>query len=503
MLKTLLIEQLFSCFLVANAQSARSTLFEHGTVIAFNEELQTNEVLYNTSILVRGDTIEAIFSSSEADSFQILPGTDRVSAEKMIISPGFIDTHRHSWQTTYRTIASNISLAEYFVRYSPSSNVLSFFTPDDMYLSNLVGLYEALNAGVTSLLDHSHGISSRDIATASLNAYFDSGARVFFGYGLDSSGSFPLLDRMANYRELSRDQRLLEGLVKMGVAFDSFSDLNDTDLQELVNFVKNENISVLTSHWLDGAWNIRHNPSLFRQLGLLNQSFPIVLSHGSFISPTEYGLLKEYNVYVSITPESEMHFGHTNYESDLIMDQAALGVDTHATYSGDMVTQARLWLQSVRLRSYRNLLDHWKIPRYSPMSVNQAFHLATRAGAQALRRPDLGVLQVGAKADIVVFDGASINMVGWRDPIAAIILHSNVGDVVHVMVGGKLVKRDGILVAENLANITESFARSAERIQSQAINMEYELQGRFSFNPALPFGIPDRVDAVRGNGTGY
>ncbi|SPO06591.1 uncharacterized protein DNG_09281 [Cephalotrichum gorgonifer] len=53
------------------------------------------------------------------------------------------------------------------------------------------------------------------------------------------------------------------------------------------------------------------------------------------------------------------------------------------------------------------------------MSVNQAFLLATRSGAQALRRPDLGVLKVGATADIVVFDGTATNLIGWRDPVAA------------------------------------------------------------------------------------
>lgn len=49
-------------------------------------------------------------------------------------------------------------------------------------------------------------------------------------------------------------------------------------------------------------------------------------------------LCGKYNHYISITPESEMHFAHTDYESDLIMDQAALGVDTHATFSGDVIT---------------------------------------------------------------------------------------------------------------------------------------------------------------------
>lgn len=267
---------------------------------------------------------------------------------------------------------------------------------------------------------------------------------------------------------------------------------------------RNDNVSVLTSHWLDGIWNTAHRPSLFEELGLINQSFPIVLSHATFIQQTEYELLKKHNHYISITPESEMHFGHTNYESDFVMDQASLGVDTHATYSGDIVTQARMWLQSVRLRSFKRTLDQMKIPRTSPMSVNQAFHLATRGGAQALRRDDLGIIAVGAKADIVVFDGTSTNMIGWRDPIAAVILHSNVGDVKHVMVNGEIVKRDGSLTAEKFDDIMASFLRSAERIQEHAVKMPYHIpEGGYVMNPSAAVGYPDRLDAVRGDGTGY
>lgn len=249
--------------------------------------------------------------------------------------------------------------------------------------------------------------------------------------------------------------------------------------------------------------NVRHNPSLMFSLGLLNESFPIVFSHGSFITPPEHELLKQYNHFISITPESEMHYGHTDTDSDFVMDHASLGVDTHSTFSGDIVGQARIWLQSVRHRLYRKVLDRWLIPSTNPMSVKQAFHLAPRGGAQALRRDDLGVIRVGAKADIVVFDGTSTNMVGWRDPVAAIILHSHVSDVVHVMVDGKLVKRDGKLVAEDLANVTQAFAQSAKRIQDQAVEAEFPpAEGASAFG-IYEYEPTDIVDALRGNGTGY
>jgi cytosine/adenosine deaminase-related metal-dependent hydrolase len=60
---------------------------------------------------------------------------------------------------------------------------------------------------------------------------------------------------------------------------------------------------------------------------------------------------------------------------------------------------------------YRKVLDRWQVPDSCPMSVNQAFLLATRNGGLALKRPDLGVIAPGAKADIVVFKGDYPNMI--------------------------------------------------------------------------------------------
>ncbi|KAF4461847.1 amidohydrolase family [Fusarium albosuccineum] len=450
-------------FAATGSLAANSTLFKHGTVIGFDAETQTPKPLYNTSILVTGDTIAAIFGADEDDSIEIPQDTEIVSAENKIISPGFIDTHRHLWQTTYRTIASNITLLEYMARYSPRSRVPDLFTAEEFYLSQLVGLWEALSAGVTSLLDHAHNVRSREIAEASLDAYADSGARVWFGYGFDPSDDFPIAERAAHVRQLISGEQLSGGLVEMGMAFDTWTTASEAELEEVIKLLKENQLSILTSHWLDGPWAFGHNPSLFQRLDILNESFPIVFSHGTYISPAEHKLLKDYNHYVSITPESEMHFGHTNYESDLIMDQAALG-----------------------------------IPRNNPISVNQAFHLATRAGAQALGRDDLGTLEVGAKADVVTFNGESINLIGWKDPVAAIILHSHAGDVVDVMVGGNFVKRNGTLTAESLRNVTERFRRSAARIQEEAVKVPYVVQ-----DGLVPNALVEAVDAVRGPATGY
>lgn len=217
--------------------AAGSILFENGTVITFDNKTQKNVILYNTSVLVVGDTIAAIMANGSQPS-DLPADVEIIPTDGMILSPGFVDTHRHTWQTTYRTIASNTTLAEYFSRYSPFSNVLGLFSPGDFYLSQMVGLFEALNAGVTSLLDHSHNIAAKEDADAALDAYLDSGARVFFGYNFDPRGNFSIPDRAAHFRELQKDSRLSGSAVTIGLSCDAWHGLNEPNLKILVDLLR-------------------------------------------------------------------------------------------------------------------------------------------------------------------------------------------------------------------------------------------------------------------------
>ena len=139
------------------------------------------------------------------------------------------------------------------------------------------------------------------------------------------------------------------------------------------------------------------------------------------------------------------------------------------------------------------------------MSVEQAFYLITRAGALSIRRPDLGIIQEGAKADLVVFDTSSPNMLGWSDPIAAIILHSDVGDIEDVLVNGVFKKQGGKLLHENYNEISKRLTASAKRIQKIWADTDFTaLEGTFdSGEGGTPYTNAIVIDTFRGNGTGY
>ncbi|KAI0812931.1 amidohydrolase [Xylaria sp. FL0064] len=482
------------------AALSASVLLSGGTIIAFDEASYSLNIIRDGALLVTDDRITGLYD--EAKPKGIPADTEIVDCTHKIITPGFIDTHRHGWQTALKTLGSNSTLAEYFMTFSsPAAGPL--YNAEDVYASQLTGLLEAINAGVTTTLDHAHNMWSSERAEAGLDASIESGARVVWAPAIDPTNGYSVPDQLKDWKRWNK-RSFPDDLVTLGIAYDGWDVGAPENTQAVAKLIKDAKPAVLTIHWLGGAWPIDSSPSLVHSFGVLNTSTPVVFSHGPGLTAAQARLLRDTNQFVSITPESEMHYGHGHTYSHHILDQAALGVDTHLTFSTDIITQARLWLQRTRSRLFDEVLDHWEIPARNPMSVNQAFLLATRQGALALRRPDLGAIAIGAKADLVVFDGRSPALLGWADPVAAVILHASVGDITHVLVDGKFRKRDGKLTYEKYPELVERFLSSAEKIRGDFLARPLPvLEGSFFGAKGSYYGDVREVDVVRGKGTGY
>ncbi|KAM0228338.1 hypothetical protein ACHAPO_010779 [Fusarium lateritium] len=466
--------------LASQVQAATTRLLSGATIIGWDDSNNEPKIIRDGHILIGGDRIKTVSTSKPSD----LPDdTERIDVTGQIITPGFIDTHRHGWQTAFKTIGSNTTLAEYFGRYGEFA-AAPHFTSDDVYWGQLAGLLEALNAGVTTSLDHAHHTWSNKTAYAGLNASIASGARVFWSYAFHDvpALNYTVRDQIPNFVEIAESDIFNDSNVELGISYDSFGPNPPDVAKEVADLAKDYNVSVVTTHALAGPFGVNNLPEDVHALGLLNTSIPVVFSHGSFMTATGANLLRQTDQYLSITPESEMHYGHTHPHSYYIQDQAALGVDTHFTFSTDILTQARIWLQSARYYFFDKVLDNLEVPNKNPMSVSQAFYLATRAGGMALRRPDLGIIEEGAKADLIVWNAAdSPALLGWVDPVAAVMLHASVADVLHVMVDGEFVKKDGKLTASNYKETKKSFLKSAARIQKIYKEFDYpELEGEFN-----------------------
>jgi cytosine/adenosine deaminase-related metal-dependent hydrolase len=124
---------------------------------------------------VRDGAIVAVAPRIDQTNVQI------IEAGNMICMPGFVDSHWHLWTSLLRPfIRADVDELGYF---SVSFRLGQLFTPEDSYRSVLLGLAEALSAGVTTVHNWAHNVRSPDHADAELSAMRDAGIRGRFAYG--------------------------------------------------------------------------------------------------------------------------------------------------------------------------------------------------------------------------------------------------------------------------------------------------------------------------------
>ncbi|PSN59406.1 hypothetical protein BS50DRAFT_594650 [Corynespora cassiicola Philippines] len=443
--------------------------------------------------LVEGNRVAAIWESNNVPS-NLIGGFERISIQDKILSPGFIDSHMHVWQSVFRTIALNAHMGDYESLYGPLGQPQYHLEPNDIYYGTLESIYESFDSGTTTIVENPHHNWYEEISRAGWEASYHSGARVHWAWSIGlSSGIRPSYDLNAQvdaFRRLHAEKEWRDTPAELGLNFDNFTAGAPEVIKTVVDLAFEFNVSAVHANHIGYPFVLDNRPKSLLNAGLLNSTIPV-----------GYGSSREHNQYIAIAPESEMQHGHDQSMSHLFLDQAALGVDNNMFFSTSMQQQARLWMQATRRRLFAEAHELNRVRNTTGFDVNQAYHLVTRSGGLALHRDDLGVIKVGALADLTVFDGDSANMLGWSDPIAAIIMHSQVGDVRHVLVNGEWRKYNGKLLdtpaGESWESVKKNFAKVAKRVHAIWADIPRPLlTGRVSGGGAEYIDLP-KVNVTR------
>ncbi|WP_371405403.1 amidohydrolase family protein [Kribbella sp. NBC_00662] len=411
-------------------------LLEGGTVIDTFPEVVVRR---GTDVLIEDGRIAAVGPGLSVDA-------EVIDASERIVLPGFVDTHRHLWQTALRGITVDDGLGTYFERVLGAYG--SRFRAEDVAAGNLVGALECLDAGITTVQDYSHVQRTPAHADAALDALERSGIRAVFGYGPSPLGG-GAVDAGEMRRIMSRQSdRLGLAVAAIGPSFAPFETVRaDWELADSLGVPVVVHIS-----------SSSRTPDPITQLRNAGLARPNTLYvHGNNLPDAELKVIAETGAAVSITPtvEARMEMGRPLAGRLRAAGvDFSLGIDVVTTSGGDM------------FRAMHEVLALG----YQAFSAADVLQLATLGGARALGLADVGSLAVGNKADVVLVRSTDINLVGGlHDPVATVVTAAHPGNVDTVLVGGTPVKRHGHLVSTSLDQALGALAESTAYLTARGV----------------------------------
>jgi cytosine/adenosine deaminase-related metal-dependent hydrolase len=420
-------------------------LLKGGHVLTVDPELGD---IPGGDVLIEGDTIAQVGRGLSADA-------DVIDATGNVVIPGFIDSHRHTWETAIRTCAPNATLDDYFVEVLDSFAPL--YRPEDVHASNLAGALECLNAGITTLLDWSHINNTPEHPDAAIRGLQESGIRSVYAYGsantsladywFSSSIAIPRddVERVKSTYFSSKDGLLTMALATRGPGF-----CQDDVVRAEWALARDLGIPI-TTHFamgkLAGKW------SMVKQLEALGLLGPdITYIHSCYFSDEEWELVARSKGTISIAAQVEMQMGHgwpPVAKARSYGLRPSLSIDVVTTVPGDMFTEMRCAFAAERWRSNDSVWESEDPLPDNALTARDMLTMATRDGAHVVGLEDrTGSLTPGKQADVVMIDGHGPGIAPIIDPVGAVVLAADVSNVDTVIVGGKIRKRGGRLTGD-------------------------------------------------------
>ena len=453
-------------------QTGRPVVLRGGTVLTMDDN---HTVLTGADVLVVEDRIAAV-----GQSLDVPDGTQEIDASGGVVMPGMIDTHRHMWQTAMRGYGADWTLTKYFVWYYLEHG--KAFRPEDVYAGNLVSAWDALEAGVTTTVDWSHGLQTVDHAEAAVDALQEVPGRFVLAYGNIQAGPWEWAGDAAVQAFLERRRTGAGDLLGFQLAFDV---TGDPSFPEKAAFEAARELGLpVTTH--AGVWGATNDEGirLMHENGFMTPE--TVYVHAATLTADSYQRIAATGGSVSVSTESEQSAGQgypPTWQVRRYDIPVSLSMDTSVWWSGDLFSAMRTTLGADRSREHLEAHAKGETVTHVHLRAEQVVDWATRGGARALGRDDLGRLEPGAKADVVLIknDRSPVSF-PLLNPFGHVAFQAQRGDVHTVIVNGRVVKHEHALVGVDLPAVRRTVEATVDHLRA-ALGDEQWSKG---MNPDLP-----------------
>jgi 5-methylthioadenosine/S-adenosylhomocysteine deaminase len=462
----------------------RTTRIRASHIVAFDGAQHRH--LRDGEVVLSGEDIVHVGTHFDGDVDSTIDATGKV------VCPGFINTHIHmAGSPLDRSFVEGggppelgyDTLIDYLM---PRHELLG---PDADAACLEYSLAEVLRSGTTTCIEMGDGLGNlpelvqrygNRIYYAPLYnsaAWYSPDGRTV-AYDWDEQSGLDRLEEIAEEIEArdGAEAGLLRGLLAPAQA--------DTCTEELLRRTREHAARLgvpITIHTAQAEWEIANmvervgtTPvAWLRDIGFLDHN--VLLGHAIYLGGTRWTDRPEDDI--GIVAESGASVAHAPW----VFGRDGIGLDSFHRYQQAGInmtlgtdTVPQNMLQAMRLAAIYSRAMEGGNPKAT--TAADVFNAATLGGAAALGRNDLGRIAPGAKADLVIFSGTSINMTPLRDPIQNIVFSAETEDVETVIINGRTVLEAGRVVGlgDRAEEVTARVQRTAETMWSGMATVDRE-----------------------------
>ena len=393
------------------------------------------------------------------------PGASVLDAHRMIVMPGFVDTHWHMWTTFLRCMAGDKMEDGYFPLTTLYGQLMQ---PEDMYYSTRLAVAEAIYSGTTTLNDECHNVRSYEHAEQDIRALRELGIRAHWSYGPYRGMPAGQLRDLASFEKLHADWARLsnDGLLNLAYTWGGIPGGNGANPPS-AEAVANARKEIDTARGLGTRITMhlaaRENTpagQVRAQADYLKND--MLLIHMLATSPDEMKLVASSGASISVSPGSELRIGYGLTKACEFMDagiNVAVSVDT-APLTGNCHMPGVLKL--LRNAECAKAQNEFKL------SARRALEMGTIQGARALGIEDkVGSLTPGKRADLIMINTDVITMGVFTDPTHMVVEAAEPSNVDTVVIDGRILKRNGRLTALAPEQIISDAVATRERVRKR------------------------------------
>lgn len=416
-------------------------LIKNGYVISMNKN---REIFKNGSVLIEDDKIKAV---GKVEPSLVNADAEIYDVQGKIILPGLVNTHVHLSQQLGRGVADDVVLLTWLrERVWPYE---SSFNYEDSLISSTVCCVELIKTGVTTFLE-----AGGQYVDAMAEAVEKCGLRACLSKStMDEGEGLPKAWQKTTQEELDFQEELFkkyndtaDGRIKIWFGLRTIFNNSDELIKGTKTLADKYNTGI-HMHVLEvkeemdytratrGETTVEH----MNRLGALGPN--LVAAHTVWLTEREIDLFRLYDVKVSHNPGAAMKvvLGFAKIP-EMLEKGIAVSIGTDGAPSNNRMDMMRdMYLTS--------LIHKGRTLNPKTVSAEQVLEMATINGARcALMEKEIGSLEVGKKADLIILNPDTIHSLPVIDPVANIVYAMSSENVESNMCNGKwLMKNREIL----------------------------------------------------------